>query len=37
MICGYIVVGALALVYPEAAGVILCVLYARSLWRLLVG
>jgi hypothetical protein len=34
---GYVVLGALALAYPEAAGVILLVLNARRLWRLLAG
>lgn len=35
MIGGYLVLGALALAYPRAAGVILIVLYARRLWRFL--
>jgi hypothetical protein len=34
---GYLVLGALALAYPEAAGVLLFVLYARRLWRCLGG
>ena len=37
MTAGYLVLGVLALVYPEAAGVILFALYARRLWRVLGG
>ena len=37
MTSGYIVLAALVLAYPKVIGMILLILFGRSLWRRLIG